>query len=219
MSRYNAFVFDMNGTMIDDMRYHEDAWHHILVNQLHANLSREEVKHQLYGKNEELFERIFGAGKFSKEEADAIASQKEARYREEYLSQLALIKGLDALILKARENNIQMAIGTAAIPLNVDFVLDNLHIRPFFPVIITADDVSVSKPHPDVFLKAAEKLGVAPGRCLVFEDSPKGIEAARRAGMRAVAITSYHTAEELANDNVICAIADYSDAALEGLIW
>lgn len=219
MPLYSAFIFDMNGTMIDDMHYHELAWYNILSGELKAGLSREEVKHQMYGKNEELFDRVFGRDRFSKEEIAEIVSRKEASYRQEFLPDLKLINGLDALLKRAGEYHIQMAIGTAAIPANVDFVLDNLHLRSYFPVIISAEDVQVSKPHPDVFLKAAERLSVAPEHCIVFEDSPKGIEAARRAGMKAVGITSYHSAAELQNDNVLCIVNDYSDPVLNELIW
>ena len=214
---YSAFIFDMNGTMIDDMHYHEQAWYNILT-QLNSGLSREEVKLQIYGKNEEIFERVFGAGRFSKEEVSVIALQKEARYREEFLPHLSLINGLDTLLAKAAAAQIRMAIGTAAIVDNVDFVLDNLQIRQYFPVIITEADVQHSKPEPEVFVKAAERLGVAPAQCIVFEDSPKGIEAARRAGMKAVGISSYHTAAELQNDNLLCVVNDYADARLLELI-
>lgn len=219
MSTYSAFIFDMNGTMINDMHYHELAWYKILANELHAPLTQEEVKHQLYGKNEELFERVFGTGKFTNEEVEAIASRKEATYRQEFLPHLKLIDGLEGLLKKAKANNIQLAIGTAAIIPNVDFVLDNLHIRSYFPVIVGPEDVRVSKPDPEVFVKAAERLQVAPAKCVVFEDSPKGIEAARRAGMKAVGISSYHTAAELQNENVLCVVDDYNDPVLDQLIW
>ncbi len=219
MPKYSAFIFDMNGTMVDDMHYHELAWYKILVNELRANMSKEELRHQMYGKNEEMLERVFGAGKFSKEEIDDVADRKEARYREEFLPDLKLIKGLDQLLIKAKATNIGLAIGTAAIPANVDFILGNLKLWEYFPVIVTASDVTTSKPHPEVFLKAAEKLGVAPEHCLVFEDAPKGIEAARRAGVKAVGISSYHTATELANDNVLCVINDYTDTRLNELFW
>jgi HAD superfamily hydrolase (TIGR01509 family) len=217
MPPFRAFIFDVNGTMIDDMRYHENAWYEILVHKLKAKLTKEEVKLQMYGKNEELFDRVFGEEKFSPDEISAIANQKEEQYRNDFLPELKLIKGLDTFLKKAQTYSIQMAIGSAAISSNVDFVLDNLYIRNYFPVIISAHDVTVSKPHPDVFIKAAEQLGIAPDLCVVFEDSPKGIEAARRAGMKAVAITSYHTAEELANDNVFLTVSDYTDERLNPL--
>jgi beta-phosphoglucomutase len=216
---YKAFIFDMNGTMIDDMHYHELAWYNILVGELKAPLTRKEVKHQLYGKNEELFDRVFGAGKFTKEEVNLISLRKEAKYRNEFLPYLKLISGLDRFLDHAIKLDIKLAIGTAAIPLNVSYVLDNLNLRTYFPVVIGPDEVEKSKPDPAVFLEAAAKLGVAPEFCVVFEDSPKGIDAARRAGMKAVAVLSFHTKEELANENVLLSIEDYNDPALQKLLY
>ena len=219
MPQYTAFIFDMNGTMINDMHYHEMAWFNILVKELNAGLTQAEIKLNMYGKNEELFERVFGPGKYTKEEIAAFTHRKEGRYREDFLPDLKLIDGLDTLLAKAKAQNIKLAIGTAAITANVDFVLDNLNIREYFPVVVGPEDVVTSKPDPEVFLKAAQLLGVDPASCIVFEDSPKGIEAARRAGMKAVGIASYHTPEELANDNVLCVVDDYNDAVLNGLIF
>ena len=81
----------MNGTMIDDMHYHETAWYDVLVNQLKAPLTLEQVRHQLYGKSAEMFHRVFGAGKFTSNEIERITNQKELRYREEFLPHLKLI--------------------------------------------------------------------------------------------------------------------------------
>lgn len=218
MGRYKAFIFDMNGTMIDDMHYHEAAWYDVLVNQLKAPLTPEQVRHQLYGRAEEMFERVFGIGRFSKSEIQTISVQKESRYREEFLPQLALIDGLQSFLDKARSNDIALAIGTAAPILNVNFVLDNLDLRNYFPVIVGPEDVVESKPHPEVFLKAADRLGIPPEECIVFEDAPKGIESALRARMNAVGITSYHTADELRNKNLLFTINDYNSAELHQLL-
>jgi len=182
--------------------------------RLHANISRAEIKQQMYGKNEELFDRVFGPGKFTQQQIDAIVLEKETRYQKDFFPYLKLIQGLDAFLAKAKADNIKMAIGTAAITLNVNYVLDNLQIRNYFDVIVTAGDVAVSKPHPGVFLMAAEKLGIPPAACLVFEDAPKGIEAARRAGMKAVGITTYHTLAQLHGDNVLYVVNDYTDRLL-----
>ena len=191
-----AFIFDLNGTMIDDMSYHTKAWYDILNSDLQANLSWEEVKVQMYGKNQELLVRVFGPEKFTHEEMDVLSLEKEKRYQSAFKPHLKLIDGLDDFIKKASRHGIGLAIGSAAITYNVDFVLDGLNIRKYFSSIVNADHVVISKPHPETFLKAAEELGVDPINCVVFEDAPKGVEAAANAGMKAVVLTTMHAKEE-----------------------
>ncbi len=217
MSRYNAFIFDLNGTMIDDMSYHEDAWYQVLVNEMKAPYTKEQLKKEMYGKNSEVFNRVFGPGKLSAEQMDEIGMRKERLYQEAFRAHLQLIDGLQDFLVAAKRAHIRLAIGTAAITFNVDYALDNLRIREFFPVIVGPEDVKDSKPDPEVFLKAAERLGVPPEECVVFEDAPKGIEAAKRGGMKAVGITSYHTAKELDNENMLFAVKDYTDERLKEL--
>lgn len=205
-----AFIFDMNGTMIDDMAYHLEGWYNTLT-ELGAGLDREAVKKEMYGKNQELLVRIFGQDRFTIEEMDALSLEKEKRYQAAYLPHLKLIQGLQAFLDAAEQGGISMGIGTAAIPFNVDFALDNLNIRHYFKSIITANDVTTSKPHPEVFLKAAEELGVDPASCIVFEDAPKGVEAAANAGMKAVVLTTMHTREEFSDyNNIITFVPDYT---------
>ncbi|WP_460544349.1 HAD family hydrolase [Echinicola sediminis] len=214
-----TFLFDLNGTIIDDMHFHTKAWHKLFNEDLGANLSWEEVKVEMYGKNPEVLERVFGKGRFTLEEANDWSMEKERRYQEEYLPHLALIKGLGELFEKAQAAGIKMAIGSAAIPYNVDFALDNLDIRKYFSAIITADNVAVSKPHPETFLLGAEALGAEPEDCIVFEDAPKGVEAARNAGMKAVVLTTAHPKEDFEQyDNVLAFIEDYEDPFIKGLI-
>jgi HAD superfamily hydrolase (TIGR01509 family) len=205
-----AFISDMNGTMIDDMAYHLEGWYNTLL-ELGAGLSREAVKKEMYGKNQELLVRVFGKDRFTAAEMDALSLEKEKRYQAAYLPHLRLIPGLQAFLEAAEKEGIPMGIGTAAIPFNVDFALDNLHIRHYFKSIITANDVNTSKPHPEVFLKAATELGADPASCVVFEDAPKGVEAAANAGMKAVVLTTMHTREEFSDyDNIITFVPDYN---------
>jgi beta-phosphoglucomutase len=207
MQQQKAFLFDLNGTVIDDMSFHIQSWYEIL-NNLGATISYEETKLQCYGKNEELLERVF-PGRFTAEEITAMIIDKETRYQENFRPFLKLIDGLDEFLEQAYESKIKMAIGSAAIPFNIDYILDGLHLHKYFPVVVSAYDVVESKPHPETFLQCAEKLNVAPEDCIVFEDSPKGVEAAARAGMKAVVITSMHIKEEFTNDNIICFIENY----------
>ncbi|MDE3237159.1 MAG: HAD family phosphatase [Bacteroidota bacterium] len=213
-----AFLFDLNGTVIDDMEFHAKAWYDILNNDLNANLTWEQVKKEMYGKNDELLVRIFGEGHFSNEKMKELSVEKERRYQKTYLPHLQLIKGLGSFFEKAHQLNIPMAIGSAAIPFNVNFVLDGLHIRKYFSTVVSADDVLISKPHPETFIKCAEQLQAKAEDCIVFEDSPKGVEAALKAGMKAVVIKTYHTIEEFAHlPNVILSVDDYIDPKLEML--
>lgn len=214
-----AFIFDMNGTMIDDMEYHVHGWYNILNEDLGAGLSREAVKKEMYGKNQEVLERIFGKGRFTMEEMEALSLEKERRYQEAYRPHLQLIAGLEEFLQKAQQQGIALGVGTAAIPFNVDFALDNLGIRKYFQTIITANDVVDSKPHPETFLKAAAQLGADPASCIVFEDAPKGVEAAANAGMKAVVITTMHKKEEFAGyKNIIAFIEDYTRLTTEELL-
>lgn len=214
-----AFIFDLNGTMIHDMEHHTRAWQHVLNHDLGGNFSREEVKAQMYGKNQELLVRMFGPDRFTEGEMQRLSVEKEKRYQREFLPQLKLLPGLPEFLEVAHQQRVPMAIGSAAIRLNIDFVLDNLNLRHFFKAIVSADDVALSKPHPETFLKAAAQLGAAPADCLVFEDVPKGVEAAQNAGMPAVVLTTTHEPAEFAYlPNVLHFARDFTDRFFKTLV-
>jgi HAD superfamily hydrolase (TIGR01509 family) len=130
-----------------------------------------------------------------------------------------LLPGLSEFLEKAYQQGIPMAIGSAAIPFNIDFVLDNLNIRHYFKAIVSADDVVFSKPNAETFLKAAALLSVEPTDCLVFEDVPKGAEAAQNAGMNAVVLTTTHQPDEFKDlQNVLHFAGDFTDKFFASLI-
>ena len=204
-----GFIFDMDGTMVDNMMVHHRAWQRKLA-EIGLELSLEEVRQSIHGINEEIIERLFG-DRFTPDERRRIAGEKEAAYRDIFLPELKLLDGLDAFLQAAHALQTPMGIGTAAPRENVDFVLDNLHLRPLFRAVIDAKLVTKGKPDPEVFLKVAEGLALAPEQCLVFEDSPTGAEAARRAGMPAIILTTTHTQEEFRPfDNVLQLVRDYA---------
>jgi beta-phosphoglucomutase len=216
MSKRKAFLFDLNGTMIDDMQYHIHAWHKILTD-LGANISLARMKEECYGKNGELLERMF-PGRFSETEKAEMSLEKEKKYQSQYKPHLALLPGLAAFLKKAHESGNKMAIGSAAIMFNIDFVLDNLNIRSYFDAIVSADDVVISKPDPETYLSCASMLMYFAEDCIVFEDSPKGVEAAERAGMKAVVLTTMHEAHEFEQyPNVLMCVKDYNDECLQEL--
>lgn len=214
-----AFIFDLNGTMIHDMEYHTRAWQHLFNNDLGGSFTWEEVKPQMYGKNQEVLVRMFGPERFTMAEMDALSLEKEKRYQTEFLPHLALLPGLMEFLERAHQAGIPMAIGSAAIPFNINFVLDNLNIRHYFQAIVSADDVTLSKPHPETFLKAAQALGAAPADCIVFEDVPKGTEAALNAGMKAVVLTTTHEEAEFTHlPNVLHFAPDFTGAFFRTLV-
>lgn len=210
MNNKKAYLFDLNGTMINDMQYHIKAWHRIL-NELGASISLERMRDECYGKNNELLERMF-PGRFTEAEKNAMSLEKERQYQQEFKPHLQLLPGLPGFLEKAYQSGIKMAIGSAAIMFNIDFVLDNLNIRHYFDAIISADNVVESKPNPETYLKCAAALNIEPGDCLVFEDAPKGVEAALNAGMESVVITLMHEKEDFDTySNIISFIRDYNE--------
>jgi beta-phosphoglucomutase len=213
-----AFLFDLNGTMINDMQYHIDEWH-IILNDLGANLSIEETKLQCYGTSHDMFERVF-PGKFSKQEINSITTKKEHAYQKKYLPHLKLIDGLHKFLEEAKKQNIKMAIGSAAIMFNIDFVLDNLKIRHYFDAIVSADDVVNSKPDGETYEKCAAALNVKPYECIVFEDVPKGVESAANADALCVVIEgTHHTIDEFAHfENVISFAKNYNELEIKTLV-
>ena len=213
---YKAFLFDLNGTLIDDMDYHIRAWHRIF-NSLGADLTLEQTKAECYGKNHEAIERVF-PGRFSVKEKDKMSIDKETEYQHEYRPHLKLLAGLDDFLKHAKDNKIKMAIGSAAIMYNIDFVLNGLNIRHYFDAIVSADDVARSKPDPETFTRCAELLNVSPKDCLVFEDAPKGVEAADNAGMDCIVLTTMHSAEEFQQyKNIKLIISDFTSPEVNAL--
>jgi HAD superfamily hydrolase (TIGR01509 family) len=149
------------------------------------------------------------------EEKIKLGNDKEALYLIEFKPHLKLIDGLEAFLANAAKHHIKMGIGSAAITDNINFVIDNMNIRHYFDAIVSANDVVKSKPNPETFLKCAQQLGLAPTDCIVFEDTPKGVECALNAGMKTVVILGEHEkAEFLKFDNVIHFAKDYSNLTI-----
>ena len=214
MTLPKAFLFDLNGTVVDDMPYHISAWHRI-VTELGADITLDKMKQECYGKNHDVIERIF-PGRFTHEQKTTMSLEKETQYQRDFRPYLKLIDGLDLFLKEAHDAGVKLAIGSAAITFNIDFVLEGLHIRKYFDAIVSADDVDRSKPDPETWLKCTEKLKIAPSDCIVFEDSLKGAESSLNAGIKCIIITNLHKKEEFAiYDNVIGFIDDYTSIHLD----
>ena len=189
MSRQSAFIFDMDGTLVDSMLFHIQAWMDLLAER-GMRATSEAFLHQTGGKtNHQILREVFGEC-LSEGEIAAYAERKEALYRSLYRSHLKPLAGLIDFLNEAQRLHIPMAVATSAGKANREFVLQGLVIESYFSTVIGVEEIQEGKPHPEIFLRAAEKLGVDPADCLVFEDALAGIEAAFSAGMKAVALTT-----------------------------
>lgn len=191
-----AALFDLDGTLVDNMRFHIDAWIET-ARSLGRELTAERVMRQFAGRrNQEIFPLLLERP-VEGEELERLAAQKEQRYRALFAPHLAPLDGAIALLDACQHAGIHLAVASAAPAPNRDFVLDGLGLRARFAAIVGSEEVARGKPAPDLFLEAARRLDVDPAGAIVFEDATLGIAAARAAGMRAVGITTVEDAESL----------------------
>lgn len=181
-----AAVFDMDGTLVDNMKFHARAWVE-LMRRLGVEVAPERFELEWAGKkNAEIFPLLLGPRPAA--EIEALSDEKEVRYRDLYRPHLRPLPGLVALLDRLAASGAALAVASAAPPLNRDFVLDGLGLRPRFRAVIGAEHAARGKPHPDIFLAAARALEVDPARCVAFEDAVNGVRAARAAGMQVAAL-------------------------------
>jgi beta-phosphoglucomutase-like phosphatase (HAD superfamily) len=148
------------------------------------------------------------------DEAWALVREKERLYRAAFAPPaFTEVAGFRAFAAQARARGLKLGVGTAGDAHNIAFALGHLGLPEAPHAVVGGDEGLPGKPEPAIFLEVARRLAVAPAHCIVFEDAPLGIEAARRAGMRAVAVTTGHRADELAGPHVLAAIDHYQDLA------
>ncbi len=205
----SAFIFDIDGTIIDSMPFHSRSWE--VFSERHGlPPCGDDFFHRTAGRTGfELMRDMFASK--SDDEVRALVREKEAIYRGLFAAHFREIAGFAAFARAAKAQGLRLACATAGDSDNIAFALGGLGMRDFFDAAVGAHDVARGKPDPDLFLLAAKRVGAPPSECLVFEDAPLGIEAARRAGMRAVAITSTIDARELAAPaHVVAAARDFT---------
>ncbi len=212
-----AFIFDMDGTLVDNMRFHGAAWQTMLFeNGIEADANDFLVK--TAGKtNREIIPHFFKDA--TEERLLELGGRKETIYRELFLPERRAITGAIEFLEAAQTLGVKMAVATAAPAANVEFILDGLNLRKYFTAITTAADVSNGKPNPEVFLKSAVKLGVEPRNCLVFEDAVNGFEAAHNAKMESIGIATVNSIEDILKlASVVEAHDDFSNIKPQKLI-
>jgi beta-phosphoglucomutase family hydrolase len=185
-----ALIFDMDGVIVDSNPLHREAWTEF--NLRYGVKTTDEMLRRMYGKhNSDIVRDYFGAD-LSADEVAARGASKEALYREMAAARLdrMLVPGVREFV--AAYYPAPMGIASNGEPDNVTFVLEKSGLRSFFGAVADGSQVTHPKPHPEVFLRVAGLLGVAPENCIVFEDSPTGVDAGVAAGMRVVGLcTTY----------------------------
>ena len=185
-----ALIFDMDGVIVDSNPVHRQAWEHF--NLRYGLQTTEEMHLRMYGRRNDQIVRDYFGDHLSDEEVAARGRAKEALYREMIADRIEemLVPGLRAFLERYLE--LPMAVASNAEPENVDFLLDRAGLRRYFRAVVDGHQASNPKPHPDVYLLAAQLLDVSPSRCIVFEDSPSGAIAGAKAGMRVIGLrTTY----------------------------
>ncbi len=209
-----AFIFDMDGVLVDNMRMHAQSWVDLFADYGLTGLDPERYLVETAGMKGLDVLRYFLDPSISPEEADKLTELKDILYRVMNREAIVAMPGLEPFLDRTSSAGIRMGIGTGAGPKNIDYVLGLTGLTPRFQAIVGAHMVKHGKPHPETFLQVAERLGADPANCIVFEDALPGAEAAAAAGMSCVAVTTTNAPEAFAAfDNVITTINHF-----EGLL-
>lgn len=195
MAEY-AVIFDMDGVLVDSYRAHFESWRRL--GRLHGLDMTEQQFAETFGRTSRDIINHLWPDRVSEADIPEWDRRKEQFYREILKVSFPEMDGAGQLLRALDQAGLAMAVGSSGPPENVQVVRDCLTAGELLKVTITGMDVTHGKPHPEVFLKASQKLGVPPQRCAVIEDAPAGIEAARRAAMAAIALTGTASRERLA---------------------
>ena len=212
--RPRAVLWDLDGTLVDSGDYHWRAWRDTMRTEK-FELSYERFLESFGQKNDRILKGWLGDDT-SDERIRFIGDTKEALYREFARGEgLTPLPGGIAWVQRLRREGWRQAIASSAPRANVDVMLEAVGIAADIDAIVSAEDVRAGKPDPEVFITASDRLGVTPGRCIVVEDAAAGLEAARRAAMKSIGVS---TSSVLAADIFVRSLADLPDDAFDRLV-
>lgn len=209
-----AFIFDMNGVIVNDERIHQASWRK-LCDKYGFKLTEEEFKHNVFGRTEKDTLNYLLQKELSDQELEPYLAERVQIAIDLYRPQISLTEGLTDFLEDLFRHSIPTAIATSARWPYTNFVLDTLNIRKYFKAVVTAEDIENGKPDPEIYLKAASKLKREPSLCVAIEDSVSGIQSAKAASMYVVGITTTHNKEELGLADKV--VNSFQELSVEGL--
>lgn len=214
-----AFIFDMDGVLTDNMRFHADSWVELFSDFGLQGLDAERYLVETAGMKGLDVLRYFLDPQISEREAERLTELKDFLYRVMSRERIKAMPGLGGFLDAAGKRGVRLGIGTGAGPKNIEYVLGLLNMTNTFQAIVDPSQVRHGKPEPDIFLRAASLLNAAPSDCIVFEDALPGVEAARKAGMQCVAVTTTNQADAFSQfDNVLQIIDDFTSLCPDDLL-
>lgn len=214
--KIKAVIFDKDGVIVNTSFAHLKAWNSVLKKYDIVVTSKEYQKMFAGEKAERIAKRLLGK-KLNKEELKDVLQQKSKALFEILKKDFRITPGVIDFIKNLRNKHIPIALATGSRMVTTEFMLNRMGLRVFFDVIVTAEHIAHGKPDPEVFLLAAERLHVFPGECVVFEDSLQGVEAAKRAGMKVILVTTTHKRHEIPHE-VDMDIPDFTKITVEELL-
>lgn len=208
-----AVIFDLDGVLIDSKKLHYLAWKKFWAKRGITHTWKDFMK--FFGMdNKNIFPLIYK--NLSARKIDALGEEKERYYRQIAKGVLHPTNGTVALLESLKKSRYGIAIATSTPKSNISFVLKQTGLKKYFSAVICASDVKRGKPHPEIFLKAAKALGAKPQDCIVIEDSVHGIEAAKAAGMKCIALTTTHKPSELTKADMV--VKDLSRLSVRNML-
>ena len=216
-SNTKAVIWDMDGVIADTAPYHLKAWQQVFRKR-GVNFTEEDFKRNFGQRNDTIIRNTLGLST-SQSEIEAIANEKENIYRNIVKDKIRPLPGAVNLIKSLAENGFKMALASSAPIENIQLITTRLDINHYFQAIVSGREVTKGKPSPQGFLLAAQRLGVEPKQCIVIEDAVAGVSAAKKAGMRCLAITNTHPRTSLTEaDLIVDTLEEVSASYLEKLL-
>lgn len=206
-------IFDMDGVLVDSARPHLRSWQ-LLAEENGASVTPEQFASTFGQQNRDIIPALFGP--VSDTRLTALADRKERLYRDLVRESPPIVDGAVSLVRSLHEAGACLAVGSSGPRANIDLVLTAMGVQNCIEVVVSDDDVTRGKPDPQVFALAVEQLGISPTHCVVIEDAPVGIAAARAAGTRCVAVLMHHPAESFSGADLI--VPRLSDLSIDELV-